>query len=162
MKKKEEKKNSSVVWHCPYLFLSLLPSLLPDTLLVVGGEPGKPHQWVNILVGGGGEPEKATNKSLGLVGGGVELYGGGGGLYTAPQISARIWSFWQIPVDSGGIWPFQNWDWNVPQNAPEWNATGIWSLEYMDISHRDATLYWWALSACFLQKIYIYILLFSS
>ena len=74
----------------------------------MGGEPGKPHQQVNILIGGGVlghvvvesqkeplmsyldslvvvlgggvEPDKTTNESLGFIGGGVELCGGGRGV----------------------------------------------------------------------------------
>ena len=63
------------------LLSSSLPSLSPDALPVVDGEPGKPTN--EFLIGGGGElhggwrARKVTNKSLGLVGGGggEELHG---------------------------------------------------------------------------------------
>ena len=62
----------------------------------------------------------------------------GGGLYHAPVIPARIWSFLWNPVElflaeppakitipgtiySGGIEPFRNWD----QNGPGMNQNGI-------------------------------------
>ena len=63
-----------------------------------------------------------------------------GGLYSAPLIAARIWSFQRNPVEwnlagrpaifcipvsyhSGRIWAFQNWDQNVLWNLQEWKAT---------------------------------------
>ena len=71
-----------------------------------------------------------------------EFHGMKGGLYHAPVIPARIWSFlWNLvefflaespakiailgTIYSGRIEPFQNWDWNGPgmdQNRIQQNA----------------------------------------
>ena len=43
-----------------------------------------------VVLGGGGEPEKITNKSLGLVGGHVESHGGGGGVESQKKESLGL------------------------------------------------------------------------
>ena len=52
MKKREKKLIYSLTLSKLVLIIAAFSVALP----VVGGGPGKPHQQVNILIGGGGEP----------------------------------------------------------------------------------------------------------